>query len=127
MNYGPSYEILEAWERGQFILLTSKAIISEVKRVLHYPRVQKKYHLTDNEIKQVIRNLIKYAVITPGELKLNVIKEDPSDNEILACAVEGEADFIISGDKDLKELNIYRGIRIIEAKEFVKRVLPHDM
>ena len=75
----------------------------------------------------MIRNLIKYAVITPGELKLNVIKEDPSDNEILACAVEGEADFIISGDKDLKELNIYRGIRIIEAKEFVKMVLPHNM
>lgn len=99
MPPGSSYEALEAWRRDQFILLTSKAIIKEVKRVLHYPRIQKKYHLTELEIKKVVRNLIRYAVVTPGEVKLNVIEEDPPDNEVLACAVEGRADLIISGDK----------------------------
>ena len=89
MNHGSSYEILEAWRRDEFILLTSKAIIKEVEKVLHYPRIQKKYHLTEMKIGQVIRNLIKYAVVTPGELKLKVIKGDPPDNEVLACAVEG--------------------------------------
>ena len=127
MNHGSSYETLEAWRKDEFILLTSKAIIKEVERVLHYPRIQKKYHLTEMKIVQVIRNLIKYAVVTPGELKLKVIKGDPPDNEVLACAVEGEADFIISGDEDLKKLNIYRGIRIIGAKEFVKKILPPNM
>ena len=126
MNHGPSYETLEAWRKGEFILLTSKAIIKEVERVLHYPRIQKKYHLTEKKIKQVVNNLIKYAVVTPGELKLKVIKEDPPDNEVLACAVEGKANFIVSGDEDLKRLNIYRGIRIIDAKEFVKNILPHN-
>lgn len=65
MNHGPSYETLEAWRKGEFILLTSKAIIKEVERVLHYPRIQKKYHLTEKKIKQVVNNLIKYAVVTP--------------------------------------------------------------
>jgi putative PIN family toxin of toxin-antitoxin system len=127
MPHGSSYEALEAWRRDQFILLTSKAVIKEVKRVLHYSRIQKKYHLTEIEIKKVVRNLIRYAVVTPGEAKLNVIKGDPADNEVLACAVEGEADFIISGDEDLKKVKIYRGIRIIGAKEFVKKILPHNM
>ncbi len=127
MNHGPSYEILEAWRRDEFILLTSKAIIKEVERVLHYPRIQKKYQLTEMKIGQVIRNLIKYAVVTPGELKLKVMEGDPPDNEVLACAVEGEADFIISGDEDIKKLNVYRGIRIIGANEFVKKILPHNM
>ena len=127
MHHGSSYEALEAWRRDQFILLTSKAIIKEVKRVLYYSRIQKKYHLTELEIKKVVRNLIRYAVVTPGEVKLNVIKGDPADNEVLACAVEGRADLIISGDKDLRELNVYGGIRIIGACEFVKKILPHNM
>jgi putative PIN family toxin of toxin-antitoxin system len=127
MPHGSSYEALETWRKDQFILLTSKALIKEVKRVLHYSRIQKKYHLTELEIKKVVRNLIRYAVVTPGEVKLNVIKGDPADNEVLACAVEGRADLIISGDKDLRELNVYGGIRIIGAQEFVKKILPRNM
>jgi putative PIN family toxin of toxin-antitoxin system len=123
MSHGPSYEILEAWRRNEFILLTSKAIMKEVGRVLRYPRIQKKYHLSEMQISQVINSLNKYAVVTLGALKLKVIKEDPPDNEVLACAVEGKADFIVSGDADLRRLSIYRGIRIIEATEFVKRIL----
>ncbi|MGH7909101.1 MAG: putative toxin-antitoxin system toxin component, PIN family, partial [Thermodesulfobacteriota bacterium] len=57
---------------------------------------------------------------TPGKLKLHVIKRDPQDNEVLIAALEGKADFIVSGDSDLKELKSYKGIRIVSPAEFGK-------
>lgn len=52
--------------------------------------------------------------------KLSVIKEDKPDNRILECAVAAKADFIVSGDKHLKALKEFGGIKIISASEFLK-------
>lgn len=58
---------------------------------------------------------------TPGTLDLQVVEEDPEDNTILAAAVEGRADCIISGDRHLKTLSEYQGISILSPAEFVAR------
>jgi predicted nucleic acid-binding protein len=47
---------------------------------------------------------------------------DPKDVMILACAVGGKADFIVSGAKDLLTLVSYEGIPILTAEQFLKRV-----
>ena len=119
-NAGNPFRILEGWRKGHFILIASYALIDEARRVLHYPRVKKKYHITEKQIRGVIKNLRNYSVITPGKLKLRVIERDPNDDEVLIAALEGEADYIVSGDSDLKELKSYRGIRIVSPAEFVK-------
>jgi predicted nucleic acid-binding protein len=41
---------------------------------------------------------------------------------VLECAVEGEADYIISGDRHLLSLKEYKGIKILIAKEFVELI-----
>ncbi|NCO65593.1 MAG: putative toxin-antitoxin system toxin component, PIN family [Candidatus Aquicultor secundus] len=66
--------------------------------------------------------LSKYSQRTPGELKIDVITEDPSDNMFLVCAVEGKADFIISGDNHLLDVGTYQGIQILTPCEFVKQL-----
>jgi predicted nucleic acid-binding protein len=53
-------------------------------------------------------------------MNLKEIKEDPEDNKYLSAAVEGKADFIISGDHHLKDLRIYQGIRILDPSTFLK-------
>ncbi len=119
-NSGSPFMILEAWRKSRFILITSRTLIDEVRRVLHYPRIQKKYRITEKQIMNIMKNLINYSVTTPGNIKLTVIKRDPQDNEVLIAALEGEADHIVSGDNDLQELKNYKGVKIVSPSEFLK-------
>ena len=48
-----------------------------------------------------------------------VIAADPSDDMVLACAVAGKADYIVSGDPHLLDLGEYEGIRIVSPAVFV--------
>jgi len=119
---GAPFEVLEAWRNREFILLTSDEIIAEVSKVLEYPKVKKAFLVTDEDIEQFILHLSKYSQRTPGELKPEVVTEDPSDNMFLACAVEGNAGFIVSGDNHLLNLETYQGIQILAPREFIKQL-----
>lgn len=51
-------EIAESWRRGEFILVTSRAIIEEINRVLHLHRIQVKYHMAESDIQAFVLTLI---------------------------------------------------------------------
>jgi predicted nucleic acid-binding protein len=51
---------------------------------------------------------------------IDVIADDPDDNRILECAVEGNADVIVSGDRALLRLNSYQGIPIVRPVDFLR-------
>ena len=53
-------------------------------------------------------------------IRFNVIEEDPEDNVIIDCAVEGKIDYIITKDKHLLNLNEFRGIKIVTPSDFVR-------
>jgi uncharacterized protein len=53
---------------------------------------------------------------------LEVIKNDPSDNKFLVCAVEGQVDFIVSGDRHLTDIKLFQDIQIINPVEFLAQV-----
>ena len=59
----------------------------------------------------------------PGKLELNLIQEDPDDNKFVQAALEGQAQYIVSGDLHLQKLRSYRDIRIVSPKEFVAKIL----
>lgn len=61
-----------------------------------------------------------FAWVVEGKEIIDIIKDDPTDNKYLACADDGEADYIVSGDHHLLDIENYRGIRIIKAKAFLK-------
>ncbi len=50
---------------------------------------------------------------------LKALPRDPDDNAVLECAIEGNAEFIVTGDTDLLELKNFRGIQIVRASEFL--------
>ncbi len=49
----------------------------------------------------------------------HIIKDDPDDDHILACALAGRADLIVSGDRHLLKLKSYKGIGIVRPKDFL--------
>lgn len=63
-------------------------------------------------------NLLKTAVLIEVSEKIDECR-DPKDNKFLELAVSGQADCLISGDRDLLILNPFRGIDILTAQEFL--------
>ncbi|MBI3079111.1 MAG: PIN domain-containing protein [Deltaproteobacteria bacterium] len=76
----------------RFQLIVSEAILAEIGRVLRYPKIIRRHRWSDQRVKLFLEDLAHIATLTPGELKLRVIKEDPSDNRYLECAIEWEAE-----------------------------------
>ena len=122
LKSGPPNRIMNAWREGLFVLVTSRSLIEETARVLRYPKICRKYGLTEDRIDRVLKTLARYAWVTPGKLRLSVIKDDPDDNRVVVAAVEAEADCIVSGDPHLLDLGPYRGIEIIAPVRFVKMI-----
>jgi len=120
---GTADRLLAAWREERFVLLLSPPLLEELVRVLRYPRLRRLIGLTATELEGLIETLLLDAELTPGRLAVHVITRDPSDNMVLACAVEGRADYIVSGDRDLLSLQSYQGIPIVRAAEFL-RMLP---
>jgi len=111
-------KVVKAWENDVLILVTSGPLIEDVNKVLHYDKIRVRYALKDEEVKQILLNLMRYSIFVNDLPKLNVIKEDPSDNNVLAAAIGGRADHIISGDSHLLTLKAFKEIEIMTPKVF---------
>lgn len=115
---GNEAKALDAWRDKKVELIISPQILEEMGRVLFYRRIRKQSRMTKKEIKEFLFELANAATITPGLLK-KVVKHAP-DHKFLVAAVEGKADYIISGDCHLRELGSYQGIKIAPAGEFLR-------
>jgi len=114
---GNCARIVEMVGKKQLENVISFHIISEFSKVL-----EKKLELDEFEIKKVLRPIIKSSNIIETKRNLEVLSYGP-DNRILECAVVGEADYIITGDKKhLLKLNEYEGIKIVSPREFLKAI-----
>ena len=112
--------ILHLVKDEKALLLMSDSICHEISRVLTYPKIRKRLTASDEELKNFVQLLGTVAIITPGILNLPPLAADPDDTKYLVCAVEGHADFIISGDHHLTDLVMYRGIRIVTPVDFIR-------
>jgi hypothetical protein len=113
-------QIRRAWQDGHFSLLASQDLLAETRRVLAYPRLRALIRLSADEEAELFRLLIEETELTPGTLEVDAVPADPADNMVLACAVEGHADYIVSGDTHLLALREYAGIPIITARAFLE-------
>ena len=105
-----------------FTLLTSKDILSELYRVLHYPHILKRFKPAKEDIDEFVGLIIEHSECIKGQYNLNKIRDDPTDDMFLACALEGTADYIISRDPHLRNLKQFHGIKIINVKSFLEKV-----
>lgn len=105
---------------GEFIPCTSEPILNDLVRVLHYDRIQKRIHLTEEWITNYLVELRLTHFLLAGKLEVSIVRDDPDDDKIVACALEAGADYIISGDPHLLNLKHYRNIQIVTPKAFLK-------
>ena len=122
----PPARLLELALQGKMRLIFSPQLLEEARRVFSYPKLQrtlKKRGIDRGELEEVIGKILKVAVLTQGKRLVEAIPEDPADDMVLACAMEGQADFIISGDHHLIDLEAFAGIKIVDPTTFLKAFL----
>lgn len=106
--------IIKAWKRTQkYQLFVTEEIVQEALKVM------KRLNVTGDIIGDWDRAIRKNAISIVPTREIKAVKDDPSDNKFLECAIEAGADYIVSGDKHLKELKEFKGIKIVTAKEFL--------
>jgi uncharacterized protein len=105
----------KAFERG--IILFSQYTFEEVENVFYRPKLQK---YIDTELRDEFYALTLKKIHFMEVEKRIVICRDPKDDKFLDIAVQGNADFIITGDDDLLVLNPFRNIQIIQPSELLK-------
>ena len=116
---GVPRQILDAWVEGCFTLVTSLYLVEELAHVLSYPRIAKRLRISDEEVEALLAALLSQAVAVPGHLCLPGVTRDPKDDAVVACAKEGQADCIVSGDQDLLVLGEYEGIQVVTPRQFM--------
>jgi len=97
---------------GGDILVLSKDIINEVLLVL-----SSKFSRDKEGISHVAVILSELGELVKPIKKVSIFKDDP-DNRILECAIQGKADVLVTGDKEILQLREYERIRIISFKEY---------
>jgi putative PIN family toxin of toxin-antitoxin system len=121
LTKGPSISrILDGWQKGDFELLTSPALVDEVRRTLAKPVLRER--IRTEAATALLEALEKDAFMTPGYLAVSGVTPDPDDDAVISCAVEGDADYIVSRDMHLLRLGEYEGVQIIDLTEFARRL-----
>jgi putative PIN family toxin of toxin-antitoxin system len=107
-------KVLGAFLDGRYEVIASPALLSELQKVLERPRIARRGPRSQEETTQLLS-----SVLVEPSLMLNVIAADPADDRVLEAAVAGEADYIVSGDRHLLDLNAYQGILIVSPAVFL--------
>ncbi|MDO8517056.1 MAG: putative toxin-antitoxin system toxin component, PIN family [Nanoarchaeota archaeon] len=115
---GASDKILEKIENKEIELFLSKDIIEEFSEVLDYEEIKNKIRDKGLELRRTIEKIISISTIIEPLEKFDIVEEDPDDNKILECAVEGKVNYIISQDKHLLKLKEFQDIKILTPEEF---------
>lgn len=112
--------------REDVVMVTAPELLEELDRVLRYPRLQRYY--SEEERTRFVALLMALSEVVELPETIPQICRDPDDDlglafiPVLACAVVGGADVIVSGDDDLLVLDRVSDISILSAAEFLARI-----
>ena len=105
-----------------FTMVTSKPILKELYEVLHYPHIVQRFNPSKSDIDEFIGMIIENAMVTKSTYHVSSIALDPEDDMFIACALEGDADYIVSRDPHLRNIKHFQRIQIIDATTFVNKI-----
>ena len=115
---GTTGQVLDHLRDGHFTIIYSVPLVMELVEVLSRPHIRQKYHLQADDITALINLLRLRGELVSPQRKIDACR-DPGDNYILEAGVEAKADFMVSGDADLLDMDEFEGIPILRVAEFL--------
>ena len=128
---GPARRLLELILRGPHELVLSEFLLQETARVLQYPRLQRLYPLTNDDIMEHIEFLRARADIVSSEVLSPVVLSDPDDDPVIYTAFNGMADVLCGMDRDFYAPDVVafcrdQGIEIMNDVQLLQRLMPEN-
>jgi putative PIN family toxin of toxin-antitoxin system len=105
---------------GRIELYLSRFILEEIAGVLSRP----KFGWQPEDIAEALRSF-PYRVVATGRRRLSIAR-DASDNRVLECAVASKAEFLITGDRHLLDVDCYFRTRILTPRQFLVALADRD-
>ena len=100
-----------------FILCISETIVHEIRRIL-----TERFDWPSDQVSAVLDPILSRVVLVLPCQEVRASR-DPDDDHVLACALESESDFIVTGDKDLLQLGSFEGKPILTPRQFLDLLL----
>jgi len=114
----PIPAIIEAAVRGAYLLLLPQETVSELsQRVASKPYLRER--IKNDELHQLLAILRPLSEVIPRIARFPAITRDAKDDYLLAYAVVGQADYLVTGDRDLLVLEEVQGVRIVTPRVFL--------
>jgi putative PIN family toxin of toxin-antitoxin system len=112
----PGRAVRKVVDEGQ--LLASEATLEELADVLARAKFDAYVSIADRQ--EFIRLLGRIVELVPITYRVQACR-DPKDDKFLELAINGRADLIVTGDKDLLELHPFRQVSIITPAAYLER------
>lgn len=113
---GPPAVIIEAWFGGQFEVYATPKILEEYLRVLEELGTLRSSHF-EHHWEEI---LVEKCHLIPDIEPRAVLSRDPSDAKFVDCAVRSGAQYLVSGDMDLKSYKAELTFQIVSPRQFLK-------
>ena len=111
---GNPFQCVERARSGQFREFTCPELMEELAE-----KLETRLLFSADQVAETLADYLGFLQVIQIPKALSAVCRDPDDNMVLECALEGRAQYIVSGDKDLLDLKEFRGIRIVRAAEFL--------
>ena len=123
---GLPHQLLQAWLKGAFTLLISAEQRAEVQEVLFRPEIARRYNLSEEAKAHLLFLIDTLALQAPLRQRLPIHVRDPKDDHLLAAALGGKADYLVTGDADLLTLDRdpkLPNLRILAVRPFLNLLI----
>jgi hypothetical protein len=119
---GVPRQLLQAGWEQRIQLYTSPVLLLELADILGRAKFARKIAASQFSVDHLVeRYALLITVIHPAAIAPTVL-DDPDDDQVLACALAAKAELIVSGDRQLLDLNSFRESRIVNAAQAVALV-----
>ena len=125
---GLADELLTLAAEGRFELVLSSPIIIETwRKLVSSDHIRARYPFSDERVHIFCLSLSQISADVLRSTKpLSGVVRDPNDDMIIACAIDSQADTIVSRDKDLLSLGAFRGVPIVSPEIFRHQLRGSD-
>jgi len=111
---GRPRRVVDLAAAGCFQAVTSPELLAELDTVL-----AEDFDVPPERLDLILRDVLSYAELIVSVEELEAPVRDAADLVVIACALAGPADVIVTGDRDLLDLDQFRGVRILSVSEFL--------
>jgi uncharacterized protein len=83
------------------------------------PRNMTRYRYTPEDVQQLLDGLARTVQLVGVGSQVATVTRDPSDDQVIACAVAAGVDYLVTGDDDMLVLGEHLGVRIVTPRQFL--------